>query len=111
MADNELVEAVAQEVMLWHRTYEGEGTYWVWRSEKGWIAAISDWNPLEDWNDCWMVVEKMKEKGFEWLFYSVSKDGYYAEFGTYENRHAGVYEDNEARRAMINAALEAVSGK
>lgn len=47
---------------------------------------LKNWNPLEDWNDCMMLVEKMEKDGFDWeMHHPWSKeDDYFVQFASPE---------------------------
>ncbi len=72
MSDN-LIKTLAEGVMEWEERniWEGldgkERPWWFDPNEGEWInpGGRENWNPLTDWNDCMMLVEQMREDGFE----------------------------------------------
>jgi hypothetical protein len=79
MTDDEIIDKLA-ELMGWHRGdgalqdcwLDGQGVIQR-RAERIGELALAYWNPLENWADAGMVIEKMvfrmgyQEPGFEWL--------------------------------------------
>lgn len=117
MTDEELVRAVAEEVMGW-------------RSRGGCHHSVNDtattfgtgrtWRPLESWDDVMMVREPMRQKG--WAFFALgdnigggvtasffkqqstgAKDWYCHEFTPKEDRS-----ETTQHRAILRVALKAV---
>ena len=64
MTDNELIEAVAKEIMQWHLDKQKAYLPGVWRDKNGmWQGRESGedmFNPLTDMNHMMMVVERMR---------------------------------------------------
>src|SRR4051794_28777196 len=68
MTDQQLIEAVATEVMGWHRKpwdWRQDGDTFKWANENDWIDASGMWNPLTDWNHTMEVVQRMRDIGDE----------------------------------------------
>ena len=68
LTDDELVAAVTQEIMGWDGpTVESDsGELHGNRSRYRPGDVCKDWRPLESWDDCMMVVDSMRAKG--WRF-------------------------------------------
>ena len=86
VTDEELVRAVAVEVMGWHDegihslasgNYQGIRNWWIrcYGLDEEPIMPAGDWQPLTNANHWMMVVERMRELG--WWFYADPNPHYY----------------------------------
>src|SRR4051812_38156047 len=67
MTDEQIIRAIAMEVMWWVPEYafgNGESPAHYSKEDR---SIVVDWNPLIDWNATMQIVERMQEKG--WAFY------------------------------------------
>ena len=83
MNDQELIKKVAHEVMGWKSSMNlphylqpsGYTHQPSWQDNDGKFMDFQDrWNPLTNANHCWMVVEKMRELGWEIEITSIEKE-------------------------------------
>ncbi len=67
MKNTKLIRILAEGVMGWeYRTGIIRGGHWIGEGIDM-MLAVSDWDPLTNWNDCMMLVEQMRED--EFFFY------------------------------------------
>jgi hypothetical protein len=115
MTDQELIDAVAIEVMD-GKHFRSRHPYmpWYWRfTINGKTEDYEDWNPLTNDDHLIMVIEKMKEKWFEVSLHftrqisscTIHKVGYPVPMDTWYAEHKSI------GRAVCLAALEAVRNK
>lgn len=104
MARREKIERLATKVMGWHK-HEHEGGGYCWASESGVTQAVSGWNPYENIEDAWKIVERLVQSGYS--LFNVSRDslGWFAEFVRGESK-ALFGEGNTAQEAICEAALQ-----
>lgn len=121
MNDQELIKAVAIEVMEWKEFdsrhyfprmfYVSEEKPW-----PGYIMAVNAWNPIENTNHWMMVVEKLKP----YYYFELNNfgDQWYAGFYKdlppvvlSETDEKGFARDNQLGRAICLAALATVRGE
>lgn len=100
MTDAELVRAVAKRVMGWEgcAPFGSRGMIITRRLANALQRAANTWEPLADWNDCWMVAEKA---GLWDLAYH-EKHGWLAICGSSHKTNP------DPRRAILLAALASV---
>jgi len=124
MTDDELVRAVAIEVMGW-KYEDPEDPYWVDKYGEYVMGAgvdyteDGDFTPLTNLNHAWMVVEKMWERGWELAIRrNIEVRGYEVEFSKliYKSRCGdnvdSYYAEHEnVCRAILIAAKKAWEGK
>jgi len=110
-----MIEELATKVMGWEiRESDCCGDYYVEKGSNLAKGDVVDWNPLEDWNDTMMVVEKTKPRPF--LFeYNDATDKYIMEFGELEKGRFGrcyphpnpcIAKDKDPQKAICLAALK-----
>lgn len=126
MTDEELIMAVAQEVMGWtanqnlsvdadlHITGDGRlwwyGSYTQQKQYSYTLATSEEWNPLLNANHWMMVVGRMRELGWEFtMYYGTDKDGLIDEWACFEkdNFSSKIY-GSPIGHAVCEAALKAV---
>ena len=104
MTDAELIRAAAEKVMGWTKP---TGCYCWYCNQL--LVADGEWNPLASDTDAFMLVDKLGERGWEFMLkYIHMRDtntfGWYAQVGDY----LGTGRDPHRRRAIVLAALKAV---
>jgi hypothetical protein len=117
MSDEELIEAVAVEVMEWKQNterwpdYSGEMSD-VWKDDAGQQYVIKHkWNPLTDWNHTMEVVQKMENNGWQfWMttFHSDTGHMYLTKVVFGKDEQESNIENLDKQRAICLAALTAV---
>lgn len=119
MSDAELVEAVAVEVMEWRRGQKRLGRYtWIKKGPDGrwpmpngqWMTVVSaKWNPLSNWNDTMMVVERASQK-HQFTLGNNYEHGWFARFSRPTMWHCKEFEEigQNPKRAILIAALLAI---
>jgi len=94
MTDKELIAEVAVKVMGWNRVFK-EGARkgrksLSWKNDEGKIVQlVPNWNPLENWNHTFDVVEKMME-----------------DMATGEVLNLEIHKNKDSQRAILLAALQ-----
>lgn len=131
MNDEELITAVAEKVMGWHKGYgSNPGTPPIWLTDKnmitgfyvecksvyitGWKKKIKRimWNPITDISHAWMVVEGMRELGFTFrLGHGNTVQGILTWVKFSSENYKSYHHHNQPGRAICLAALEAVRGE
>jgi hypothetical protein len=114
MTDAELTRAAAEKVMGWEHQEGDMNPEWYDRAAStgtGQRIWHLDWNPLASDADAFMLVDNLAGRDRE-----ISLEyGYMSEFRSYawyvNFDDAGVARDPDRRRAIVLAALKAVSGK
>ena len=66
MTEREMIHELGTKVMGWHKwrhdPVESMSAGWFWRQDDYKHGAASGWNPLADWRDTGMVLERMRAK-------------------------------------------------
>lgn len=111
MTDEQIIEKLATEVMGW-KLDEGEDDYGqsqlFWYDNSDEIRQDESWNPLEDMNDAWMVVEKLWEEGISlWVGPDPIKGGYAVQCKPVERNVHDFIRAETATYAICIAALRA----
>ena len=117
MTDDELIRAVAEEVMGYKediRTLDIRGYY---RNVRVWISPnedaipYNDFDPIDDISHAWMVVERMRELGWAFKIWSYHA-GEFNVFFMNDMRNGEEFRavDGTAGRAICLAAWEAMMG-
>ncbi len=105
MTDDQIVEAVATEVMGWHKEYTTQRR-WHW-VDSGGRWHLKEWNPLAHIADAWMVVEHVTAMltplpGHELQFPPATRFAF-----IWDVQNVWAMDAKEASRAICLAALRA----
>ena len=116
MTDEQIIELLATKVMGW--TLSSHGNYWNLPGQPGEREQIFrlDWNPIKHIQHAWMVVEKMRDEGYNavvcgdngWgcTFFQVDIEETDAISGTWTVCYGPINAET-AQRAICLAALKA----
>jgi len=116
MTDEELVREIAQKVMGWTRQHasasdKGNG-YWIGNDAfeiigQNMYRITGDWNPLTNANHTMMVVERMRELGFNFKVWAYH-DWKGIEVGFSKYRYPNLTKSESFGHAVCLASLKAV---
>lgn len=106
MTDNEIILTLATKVMGWKRYEETD----FWYGDNGNLFDSSLWNPLQDIDDMWQVLEKLRERYLNaGVFFEDSSGCWTGYAGSDGHGYIAVEaEGNTAQEAICNAALKTV---
>jgi len=114
MTDEELIKAVAEKVMGWE-FYPGETNripdYWYDQNasrDYRFVMPTSDWNPLTNANHTMMVVERMRELGFNFWIEAQVGTPWIVMFHMPLKGVVGRHEHENVGHAVCLAAIKAV---